>query len=131
MRSRGQSLSGILPSKVTRKYQPEWSVTNGCRLDTANSCQDLVDNLAPPGYFSELRHLPNEDFLGQYNMNLVWQVTMGSQLRLRFEQEVKLLKKSVAQVAQRDQKIQAIESEKKNLEALLEAEADLKKSRGG
>nr|GEZ52607.1 transposase (putative), gypsy type [Tanacetum cinerariifolium] len=32
-----------------------------------------------------------------YNVNLARQVAMGSQLRLRFEQEAKLLKKSVAQ----------------------------------
>nr|GEX68603.1 hypothetical protein [Tanacetum cinerariifolium] len=54
-------------------------------------------------------------------------VAMGSQLRLRFEQEAKLLKKSVAQVARRDKRIQAKEQEIKNLEALLEAEADMKK----
>nr|GEV46895.1 hypothetical protein [Tanacetum cinerariifolium] len=53
---------------------------------------------------------------------------MGSQLRLRFEQEVKLLKKSVAQVARRDKRIQAREHEIKNLEALLEAKADMKKA---
>ncbi|GKA26011.1 hypothetical protein Tco_0712120 [Tanacetum coccineum] len=109
-------------------YQPGWGVTNGCRLDTPEACQDLVDHLAPPGYFSELRHLPNDDFLGQYNINLARQVAMGSQLRLRFEQEAKLLKKSVAQVARRDKRIQARENEIKNLEALLEAEADMKKS---
>ncbi|GJY77509.1 hypothetical protein Tco_0482625 [Tanacetum coccineum] len=109
-------------------YQPEWGVTNGCRLDTLNVCQDLVDHITPPGYFSELRHLPNEDFLSQYNTNLARQVAMGSQLRLRFEQEAKLLKKSVAQVARRDQRIQARENEIKNLEALLEAEADMKKA---
>ncbi|GJS93736.1 hypothetical protein Tco_0800704 [Tanacetum coccineum] len=91
-------------------YQHEWGVTNGCRLDTSEACQDLVDHLAPPEYFSELRHLPNEDFLSQYNINLVKQVAMGSQLRLRFEQEARLLKKSVAQVARRDQRIQAMES---------------------
>nr|GEX38928.1 hypothetical protein [Tanacetum cinerariifolium] len=51
----------------------------------------------------------------------------GVQLRLRFEQEAKLLKKSVAQVARRDKRIQAREHEIKNLEALLEAEADMKK----
>ncbi|GJR38724.1 hypothetical protein Tco_1214408 [Tanacetum coccineum] len=45
-------------------YQPWWGVTNGCRLDTPKACQDLVDHLAPPGYSSELRHLPNDDFLG-------------------------------------------------------------------
>ncbi|GJR46804.1 reverse transcriptase domain-containing protein [Tanacetum coccineum] len=88
------------PGKI---YQPGWGVTNGCRLDTPEACQDLVDHLAPPGYFSKLRHLPNDDFLGQYNMNLARQVAMGSQLRLR-------------------------ENEIKNLEALLEAEGDMKKS---
>ncbi|GKE83742.1 hypothetical protein Tco_1557484, partial [Tanacetum coccineum] len=29
-------------------YQPEWGVTNGCRLDTLNVCQDLVDHITPP-----------------------------------------------------------------------------------
>ncbi|GKF02452.1 hypothetical protein Tco_0029375, partial [Tanacetum coccineum] len=93
-------------------YQPEWGVTNGCRLYTSSSCQELVDHLAPPGYFSELHHLPNEDFLGQFNMTLAQQVAMGSQLRLRFEQEAKLLRKSVAQV-----------SEAKNAELVKEMES--------
>ncbi|GKC73792.1 hypothetical protein Tco_1119675 [Tanacetum coccineum] len=44
-----------------------------------------------------------------------------------FKQEVKLLKKAKAQVARRDQRIQAIESEKSNLETVLEAEVDMKK----
>nr|GEV53106.1 hypothetical protein [Tanacetum cinerariifolium] len=109
-------------------YRPEWGVTNGSLLDTPEACQDLVDHAAPPGYFSELRHMNNEDFLGQYNINLARQVAMGSQLYLRFEQEAKLLRKSVAQVARRDQRIQARESEIKNLEALLETEAGMKRA---
>ncbi|GJV09501.1 hypothetical protein Tco_1347157 [Tanacetum coccineum] len=44
-------------------YQPGWGVTNDCRLDTP------------------------QHFLSQYNMNLARKVAMGSQLRLRFEQE--------------------------------------------
>nr|GEU90840.1 hypothetical protein [Tanacetum cinerariifolium] len=109
-------------------YQPGWGVTNGYRLDTSKACQDLVDHIAPPGYFSKMRHLHNDDFLRQYNINLARQVAMGSQLRLRFEHEAKLLKKSVAQVGRRDQRIQARENEIKNLEALLEAETDMKKA---
>ncbi|GKC47982.1 hypothetical protein Tco_1065704, partial [Tanacetum coccineum] len=133
-------------------YQPGWGVTNDCRLDTPAACQDTVDHIAPPGYFSELRHLPNADFLSQYNMNLARQVAMGSQLRLRFEQEVRLLKKARAKIARRDQRIQVREEEikkldqevkslratetevhglrnqTKNLETLLEAEADMKKA---
>ncbi|GKB58723.1 hypothetical protein Tco_0914909 [Tanacetum coccineum] len=37
-------------------YQPGWGVTNNCRLDTPEACQDMVDHSVPPGYFSELRH---------------------------------------------------------------------------
>nr|GEU79641.1 hypothetical protein [Tanacetum cinerariifolium] len=109
-------------------YRPEWGITNGCLLDAPEACQDLVDHIAPLGYFSELRHLHNDDFLKQYNVNLARQVAMGSQLRLRFEQEVKLLKKFVAQVAHRDKRIQARENEIKNLETLLEAKTDIKKA---
>nr|GEW14193.1 hypothetical protein [Tanacetum cinerariifolium] len=109
-------------------YRPEWGVTNDCLLDAPKACQDLVNHIAPPGYFSELRHLHNDDFLNQYNINLARQVEMGSQLRLRFEQEAKLLKKSVAKVARRDKRIQATENEIKNLETLLEAETNIKKT---
>nr|GEU64773.1 Ty3/gypsy retrotransposon protein [Tanacetum cinerariifolium] len=64
-------------------YRPEWGVTNGSLLDTPEACQDLVDHAAPPGYFAELCHMPNDEFLRQYNVNLARQVAMGSQLRLR------------------------------------------------
>nr|GEV00815.1 hypothetical protein [Tanacetum cinerariifolium] len=109
-------------------YRPKWGITNGSLLDTPEACQDLVDHAAPPGYFSKLRHMHNEEFHGQYNINLARKVAMGSQLRLRFEQEAKLLRKSIAQVARRDQKIQARELEIKNLEARLETEAGMKKA---
>ncbi|GJX25904.1 hypothetical protein Tco_0232200 [Tanacetum coccineum] len=133
-------------------YQPGWGVTNDCRLDTPEACQDMVDHTVPPGYFFELRHLPNTEFLAQYNINLARQVALGSQLRLRFEQEVRLLKKARAQVARRNERIQVREEEikrlgeeveslkvvetevhglrnqTKNLETLLEAEVDMKKA---
>nr|GEW99027.1 hypothetical protein [Tanacetum cinerariifolium] len=79
-------------------YRPEWGVTNCNLLDTPEACQDLVDHVAPPGYFSELRHMRNEDFFRQYN------------------------------VARQDKRIEARELEIKNLEALLETEADMKKA---
>nr|GEX97817.1 hypothetical protein [Tanacetum cinerariifolium] len=87
-------------------YRPELGVTNGSLLDTPEACQDLVDHAAPP----------------------TRQVAMGSQLRLRFEKEAKLLKKSVAHVARRDKRIQDRELEIKNLEALLETEAETKRA---
>nr|GEZ70026.1 hypothetical protein [Tanacetum cinerariifolium] len=112
-------------------YRPEWGITNGCLLDAPDACQDLVHHIAPPRYSLKLCHLHNDDFLKQYNVNLARQVAMGSQLRLRFEQETKLLKKSVAQVARQDKRIQVSKNEIKNLETLLEAETDIKKAAEG
>ncbi|GJV47881.1 hypothetical protein Tco_1438093 [Tanacetum coccineum] len=133
-------------------YQSGWGVTNNCRLDTPEACQDMMDHSVPPGYFFELRHLPNPEFLSQYNMTLAWQVAMRSQLRLRFEQEVRLRREATAKIARRNQRIQAREEEIKkldeevqslrvveteahglrnrtqNLETLLEAKVDMKKA---
>ncbi|GJW85138.1 hypothetical protein Tco_0158283 [Tanacetum coccineum] len=71
-------------------YQPGWGIPNSCRLDTPEACQDVVDHIAPLGYFSELRHLPNDEFLSQYNMNLARQVAMAPAEGLIIEQEEKL-----------------------------------------
>ncbi|GJY62786.1 hypothetical protein Tco_0464246 [Tanacetum coccineum] len=49
------------------------------------------------------------------NTNLVRQVALGSQLRLRFEQEVRLLKKAKAQVARHNERIHIKEEEIKRL----------------
>nr|GEW88678.1 hypothetical protein [Tanacetum cinerariifolium] len=65
-------------------YQRGLGVTNNCRLDTTNACQDMV--------------------------------AMGSQLRLRFEQEVRLLKKATAKIAKHEQRIQAREEKIKKLD---------------
>nr|GEV85209.1 hypothetical protein [Tanacetum cinerariifolium] len=124
----GKSLTAIELGMGSTRPTPTPQGALWTMLDTPEACQDLVDHVAPPGYFSKLRHLHNDDFLKQYNVNLARKVAMGSQLRLRFEQEAKLLKKSVAQVARRDKRIQARENEIKNLETLLEAEANMKKA---
>nr|GFA59732.1 hypothetical protein [Tanacetum cinerariifolium] len=50
-------------------FRPEWGVTNGSLLDTPEAYQDLVDHAAPSGYFFELRHMHNADFLRQYQFS--------------------------------------------------------------
>ncbi|GJX20787.1 hypothetical protein Tco_0223464 [Tanacetum coccineum] len=109
-------------------YQPNWGITNSCRLDNPIVCQELVDHIIQPGCFSEMRHLPSEDFLSQYNFNMARQVALGSQLRVRFEQESKLLKKSVAKIGRREQKIQVQDDKLRNLESLIEAESNMKRA---
>nr|GEU70949.1 hypothetical protein [Tanacetum cinerariifolium] len=118
-KSTGLGKSTSSPSMVGSPrdiYQPGWGMTNNCRLDTPDACQYVVDHIVPSGYFSELRHMPNTEILCQYNKNLAQQVAMGSQLRLRFKQEVRLLKKARAQITRRDQMIQVREEKIKKLD---------------
>ncbi|GJQ89427.1 hypothetical protein Tco_0000566 [Tanacetum coccineum] len=75
----------------------------------------------------EMCHMPSEDFLSQYNINMARQVALGSQLRLRFEQESKLLKKAVAKISHREQKIKVQDDKIRNLESLIEAKSDMKR----
>ncbi|GJX19980.1 hypothetical protein Tco_0222657 [Tanacetum coccineum] len=96
-------------------YQPGWGVTNSCCLDTPDACQDVVDHIVPVGYFSELRHMSNTDFLCRYNINLAQQVAMGSQLRLRFEQEV-----NNNQLSQQVSNLQAQVTGKEKIKAAFE-----------
>nr|GEV83460.1 hypothetical protein [Tanacetum cinerariifolium] len=91
MKITGSGKSTSSPSMVGLPrgiYQPGYGMTNSCHPDTLDACQDVVDHIVPPMYFSKLRHMPNAEFLSQYNKNLAQQVAMDSQLRLRFEQEL-------------------------------------------
>ncbi|GJV61516.1 hypothetical protein Tco_0493910 [Tanacetum coccineum] len=70
-------------------YQPGWGVTNSCRLDTPNACQDVV--------------------------------AIGSQLRLRFEQEVRL-DQEIQSLRTVEEEVHGLRNRTKNLETLMEAE---------
>nr|GEW62723.1 hypothetical protein [Tanacetum cinerariifolium] len=121
-------LSFANPQSIPKQDVVQWGVAVAEDPESENTSLPPWSGHSKAYTSQKMRHLHNDDFLGQYNINLARQVTMGLQLRLRFEQEAKLLKKYVAQVARRDQRIQARENEIKNLEALLEVEADMKKA---
>nr|GEY11676.1 transposase (putative), gypsy type [Tanacetum cinerariifolium] len=69
-------------------YHPGWGMTNSCRLDTPDACQDVVDHIVPPRYFFELRHMPNVEFLSHYNKKLArqTQVTGEELIKAAFEE---------------------------------------------
>ncbi|GJZ20695.1 hypothetical protein Tco_0557285 [Tanacetum coccineum] len=82
----------------------------------------------PSGYFLELRHLRNEDFLNQYNMNLARQVPKRDQRIQAREEEIKKLDQEIHSLKSADTEVQGLRNQTKNLETLLEAEVDMKKA---
>ncbi|GJU59422.1 hypothetical protein Tco_1237188 [Tanacetum coccineum] len=45
----GKSTSPSVGGSPGGIYQPGWGVTNNCRLDSPEACQDMVDHIVPPG----------------------------------------------------------------------------------
>nr|GEU72749.1 hypothetical protein [Tanacetum cinerariifolium] len=69
-------------------YRPEWGVANCSMLDTPEACQDLVDHVAPPDYFSELRHLHNDDFLSRVEQRCAEMDARLDALSIDFDEEL-------------------------------------------
>ncbi|GJV87939.1 hypothetical protein Tco_1531877 [Tanacetum coccineum] len=94
---RGQVTGGYLSTGV--------GVTNDCRLDTPDACQDMVDHIVP----------------------------LGSKIARR-DQRIQVREEEIKKLGQEIQSFRAVESEghslqnqTKNLKTLLEAEVDIKK----
>nr|GEV00595.1 hypothetical protein [Tanacetum cinerariifolium] len=123
-----------IPTKnVATMEVPHTHSTKSAGSGKSTSSTSMVgspkDHIVSSGYFSELCHMPNVDFLSQYNKNLAQHVAIGCQLRLHFKQEVRLLKKPRAQVARLvESEVHRLKSQAKNLNTLLEAEVDIKKA---
>ncbi|GKB22142.1 hypothetical protein Tco_0856065 [Tanacetum coccineum] len=146
-RKRDQSaVEGNAPPKVLRKDQafvhPAQDTRGGKSL-AAIPEQDVSQSSKIAAVVAKIwtmRYLLSHSMAVGHRISIYSRV--GRNQRLRWTQkraygpagshstarEAKLLKKSVAQVARQDQRIQARENEIKNLEALLEAEADMKKA---
>ncbi|GJU01013.1 hypothetical protein Tco_1111351 [Tanacetum coccineum] len=172
-RGGGDGADANAPPKVLRKdhaaFRPTQSTIGekSTRLDTgstlsAPTLQETPANVSDPDplSYAKPQSIPEREIAQSSKGATVagdpdserTVVAMGSQLRLRFEQEVRLLKRATKKVAKRDQRIQAREEEikkldqeihslksadtkvqglrnqTKNLEALLEAEVDMKKA---
>ncbi|GJV38541.1 hypothetical protein Tco_1411018 [Tanacetum coccineum] len=44
-----------LDTDLQKVYVPQWSVTNGSRLDDVRTCREMVDEFAPPKFFASIR----------------------------------------------------------------------------
>ncbi|GJV61513.1 hypothetical protein Tco_1467613 [Tanacetum coccineum] len=104
---------------------PEKEIAQSSEIPTGNVATVEMQNLQSAGSLESGKSTSISSMVGspegRYNINLAQQVAMGSQLRLRFEQEVRLLKKARAQIARRDQRIQVRDDEIKRLDQEIQS----------
>nr|GEY63594.1 hypothetical protein [Tanacetum cinerariifolium] len=108
-----------------RIYVPKWKVINDFVLDDPYVCRDLMDRLAPPALFSQLRAMGYDRLYIEFNVGAARQICLGAEVRMRaehtLEQKDKLEDKCVEQVSLLSEKDAEI-TDLKSLLSLKEAE---------
>ncbi|GJU13968.1 hypothetical protein Tco_1136364 [Tanacetum coccineum] len=94
-------IPNVDPAMAKRWYVPKWNITNDSLLDDAFSCRTLVDHVAPPAFFSDLRTMGYDQLFTEFNVGAARQICLGSKVRSRTEHELELKEKLRAKYAAR------------------------------
>ncbi|GJW49877.1 hypothetical protein Tco_0091228, partial [Tanacetum coccineum] len=83
-------VSQDLDSKTLHQvYVPRWNVFNEFALDDPGVCRNLVNQLAPPLLFSQLRSMDYEQLLAEFNVRVARQTCLGAEVRMQLEHEIR------------------------------------------
>ncbi|GKF71160.1 hypothetical protein Tco_0207274, partial [Tanacetum coccineum] len=52
---------------LQKVYVPQWSVTNGSRLDDGRICLEMLDEFAPPKFFASIRGMEHDQLFTEFN----------------------------------------------------------------
>nr|GEW56789.1 hypothetical protein [Tanacetum cinerariifolium] len=78
---------------LRRTYIPEWNVTNYSALDDPDIYRGVIDHLAPPVHFSQLRNMDYKQLLVEFNVRAARQTCLSSKVRMQLEHDLKGRKK--------------------------------------
>ncbi|GKD66461.1 hypothetical protein Tco_1308569, partial [Tanacetum coccineum] len=70
-------------------YVPQWSMTNGSRLDDDRICREMVDEFAPPNFFMSVRGMEHDQLFTEFNVRAAHQMSLSAEVRMRAEYNVK------------------------------------------
>nr|GEV96404.1 hypothetical protein [Tanacetum cinerariifolium] len=70
-------------------YISKWNVINDSVLDDPDVCRGMIDHLAPPGFFSQLRAIDYEQVLVEYSVGVARQACCSVKVRMRLEHELR------------------------------------------
>ncbi|GKB72559.1 hypothetical protein Tco_0933971 [Tanacetum coccineum] len=66
-------------------YIPRWKVTNDSILEDPYVCRDLMDHLAPPALFAQLRAMDYDQLYSEFNVGAARQMCLEVEVRIRVE----------------------------------------------
>ncbi|GJV22383.1 hypothetical protein Tco_1371403 [Tanacetum coccineum] len=111
---------------LQKVYVPQWSVTNGSRLDDGHTCREMVDEFAPPKFFALIRGMEHDQLFTEFNVGAARQMSLSAKVRMRAEYNIRERRRLNSVVEEKNSLLKARDEEVKRLKAQLlvkEAEA--------
>nr|GEV02889.1 MAK10-like protein [Tanacetum cinerariifolium] len=91
-------------------YVPQWSVTNGSRLDNGRVCREMINEFAPFKFFVSVRRMKHDQLFTEFNVGTARQMALSVEVRMCDEYNVK---------------------ERRRLKSVVEKQVELLKERNG
>ncbi|GJS58596.1 hypothetical protein Tco_0653380 [Tanacetum coccineum] len=64
---------------LQQTYVPKWNVINDSALDDIEVCRSMVDQLAPPGFLSQLRGMDYDQLFAEFNVGVARQACFSTE----------------------------------------------------
>ncbi|GJT79370.1 hypothetical protein Tco_1053712 [Tanacetum coccineum] len=113
------SSAGEADPNTGKTYVPQWSVTNGSRLDDSHVCCEMVDEFAPPKFFGSVRRMEHDQLFTEFNVRVARQMSLSAEVRMCVEYNVKEMRRLKFVVEKQDELLKSREREIENLKAQL------------
>ncbi|GKE89086.1 hypothetical protein Tco_1566561, partial [Tanacetum coccineum] len=111
---------------IQKVYVPQWSVTNGSRLDDGRTCREMVDEFAPLRFFDSIRGMDHDQLFPEFNVGAARQMSLSAKVRMRAEFNIREKRRLSAIIEEKNLLLKTRDEEVANLKAQLlvkEAEA--------
>ncbi|GJZ58890.1 hypothetical protein Tco_0614706 [Tanacetum coccineum] len=87
---------------LQKVYVPQWSVTNGSRLDDGRVCREMLDEFAPPNFFAFIYGMEHDQLFTEFNVRAARPVSLSAEVRMRAEYNIKKKMKLRVVVEEKD-----------------------------
>ncbi|GKF71586.1 hypothetical protein Tco_0207700, partial [Tanacetum coccineum] len=76
-------------SNLQKVYVPQWSVTNGSCLDGGRICREMVDEFAPPKFFTSIYGMEHDQLFTEFNVGAARQISLSAEVRMHAEYNIR------------------------------------------
>ncbi|GJT35391.1 hypothetical protein Tco_0925810 [Tanacetum coccineum] len=94
-------------SDLHKTYVPQWSMTNGSRLDDGRVFREMVDEFAPLKFFASVRRMEHDQLFTEFNVEAARQISLSAEVRMRAKYNVKERMRLKSVVEKKDELLKA------------------------